>query len=66
MTKTTIDQEIDEAISNGESFYKIRRCVEKAILERALIKTRGNQTEAAKILGISRTGLGGILKRVSR
>ncbi|AFV51517.1 HTH DNA binding protein [Acinetobacter phage YMC11/12/R2315] len=64
--KTTVDQEIDEAIANGESFYKIRSRVEKAILERALIKTRGNQTEAAKMLGISRTGLGGILKRVSR
>lgn len=61
-----IDQEIDEAIAKGESFYKIRRRFEKAILERALVKTRGNQTEAAKMLGISRTGLGGILKRVSR
>ncbi|WVH13613.1 HTH DNA binding protein [Acinetobacter phage vB_AbaM_fThrA] len=60
------EQEIDEAISNGESFYRIRRRFEKAILERALIKTRGSQTEAAKMLGISRTGLGGILKRVSR
>lgn len=64
--KTTIDQEIDEAIAKGESFYKIRRLVEKSILERALVKTRGNQTEAAKMLGISRTGLGGILKRVGR
>lgn len=62
--KITIDQEIDEAIAKGESFYKIRIRFEKAILERALIKTRGNQTEAAKMLGISRTGLGGILKRV--
>lgn len=61
-----IDQEIDEAIAKGESFYKIRKRFEKAILERALIKTRGNQTEAAKMLGISRTGLGGILKRVGR
>ena len=60
------EQDIDEAISRGESFYKIRSHVEKAILERALIKTRGNQSEAAKMLGISRTGLGGILKRVSR
>lgn len=66
MEKISIDQEIDEAIANGESFYKIRRHFEKAILERVLIKTRGNQTEAAKMLGISRTGLGGILKRVSR
>lgn len=66
MTKTTIDQEIDEAIAKGESFYKIRSRFEKAILERVLIKTRGNQTEAAKMLGISRTGLSGILKRVSR
>lgn len=64
--KITIDQEIDEAIANGESFYKIRRRFEKAILERALIKARGNQSEAAKMLGISRTGLSGILKRVSR
>ena len=60
------EQEIDEAISNGESFYKIRSRFEKAILEMALIKTRGSQTEAAKMLGISRTGLSGILKRVSR
>ncbi|WOZ15040.1 HTH DNA binding protein [Acinetobacter phage vB_AbaM_AB3P2] len=60
------EQDIDEAISRGESFYKIRSHVEKAILERALIKTRGNQSEAAKMLGISRTGLGGILKRVGR
>ncbi len=66
MTKTTIDQEIDEAIAKGESFYKIRKRFEKAILERALIKARGNQTEAAKILRISRTGLSGILKRVGR
>lgn len=62
----SIDQEIDEAIAKGESFYKIRSRFEKAILERALIKTRGSQTEAAKMLGISRTGLSGILKRVSR
>lgn len=60
------EQEIDEAIAKGESFYKIRRRFEKAILERALVKTRGNQTEAAKMLGISRSGLGGILKRVGR
>ena len=66
MTKTTIDQEIDEAIANGESFYKIRSRFEKAILERVLIRTRGSQTEAAKMLGISRTGLSGILKRVGR
>lgn len=66
MEKTPIDQDIDEAIAKGESFYKIRKRFEKAILERALIKTRGSQTEAAKMLGISRTGLGGILKRVSR
>ncbi|QGH74172.1 DNA-binding protein [Acinetobacter phage Bphi-R1888] len=64
--KTTVDQEIDEAIAKGESFYKIRKRFEKAILERALVKTRGNQTEAAKMLGISRSGLGGILKRVGR
>lgn len=64
--KIITEQDIDESISNGESFYKIRSHVEKAILERALIKTRGNQTEAAKMLGISRTGLGRILKRVSR
>ncbi|WP_416142553.1 helix-turn-helix domain-containing protein [Escherichia coli] len=57
---------MDEAIAKGGSFYKIRRRFEKAILERALIKTRGNQTEAAKMLGISRSGLGGILKRVGR
>lgn len=62
----SIDQEIDEAIAKGESFYKIRKRFEKAILERGLIKTRGSQTEAAKILGISRTGLSGILKRVNR
>lgn len=66
MKKTLIDQEIDEAIAKGESFYKIRKRFEKAILERALVKTRGNQTEAAKMLGISRSGLGGILKRVGR
>ena len=66
MTEVAIDQEIDEAIAKGESFYKIRKRFEKAILERALIKTRGSQTEAAKMLGISRTGLGGILKRVGR
>lgn len=66
MIPISIDQEIDEAIAKGESFYKIRSRFEKAILERALVKTRGNQTEAAKMLGISRTGLGGILKRVSR
>lgn len=66
MTEITIEQDIDEAIAKGESFYKIRKRFEKAILERALIKTRGNQTEAAKLLGISRTGLGGILKRVGR
>ena len=65
MTEVAIDQEIDEAIAKGESFYKIRKRFEKAILERALIKTRGSQTEAAKMLGISRTGLGGILKRVN-
>lgn len=66
MEKISIDQEIDEAIARGESFYKIRMRFEKTILERALIKTRGSQTEAAKMLGISRTGLSGILKRVSR
>lgn len=64
--KIITDQEIDEAIAKGESFYKIRKRFEKAILERALIKARGNQSEAAKMLGISRTGLSGILKRVSR
>ncbi|WNT46343.1 hypothetical protein [Acinetobacter phage A2.1] len=43
--KTTVDQEIDEAIAKGESFYKIRKRLKKLFwkglwLRREVIKLR--------------------------
>ena len=64
MTTIKFDDFLENELADNK--FKEGFLTEKAILERALIKTRGSQTEAAKMLGISRTGLGGILKRVSR
>ncbi len=40
--------------NQGDAFRKSIAQLEKAVIEEALILCRGNQTEAARILGINR------------
>jgi Fis family transcriptional regulator, factor for inversion stimulation protein len=54
----TIEQ-IREALNSGSNnaYADVIALLEKPLFEYTLIKTRGNQTKAAEILGLNRTTL---------
>ncbi|KYQ80369.1 protein ninH [Acinetobacter sp. NRRL B-65365] len=54
----TIEQ-IREALNSGNNhaYTDVLAILEKTLFEYTLIKTRGNQTKAAEILGLNRTTL---------
>jgi DNA-binding NtrC family response regulator len=58
----------DEAVAAGTGReFNLRRLTENyqsQIITKALEKTRGNRTEAAKLLGLSRVGLYHQMKRL--
>lgn len=53
-------QDIDRYVET-HGYRKAIRKLEKLMIDNALIKTYGNQTEAAKMLGISRVTLRTVL-----
>ena len=53
------ESDIDKAISSGVNVNKsLVRHLENVLIEKALIKTKGNQRAAAELIGMSRTKLG--------
>lgn len=61
MTNTAITrQDIDRYVET-HGYRKALRKLEKLMIDNALIKTYGNQTAAANMLGISRTTLRTVL-----
>lgn len=58
-------QDIQEALQNnhGDVYQEIIKQVESEIFNQTLIKARGNQSEACRMLGISRTTLRSKMKK---
>ena len=53
------ESDIDKAILSGVNVNKsLVRHLENVLIEKALIKTKGNQRAAAELIGLSRTKLG--------
>jgi len=53
------------AVEKGEIFRSIIEDTERLILEKALMKTRGNQILAARILGINRNTIRTKIKKLN-
>ena len=53
------ESDIDKAISSGVNVTKsLVQHLENVLIEKALIKAKGNQRAAAELIGMSRTKLG--------
>ena len=53
------ETDIDKAILSGVNVTKsLAQHLENVLIEKALIKTKGNQRAAAELIGMSRTKLG--------
>ncbi|WHP06877.1 helix-turn-helix domain-containing protein [Acinetobacter corruptisaponis] len=53
------ESDIDKAILSGVNVTKsLVQHLENVLIEKALIKTKGNQRAAAELIGMSRTKLG--------
>jgi DNA-binding protein Fis len=59
------ETDLDVALNNGDSYRDILNHVAFLLIEKVLVKTRGNKTEAAQILGMTRETLNKALKRVN-
>ncbi|MBN2097581.1 MAG: hypothetical protein JW714_03775 [Candidatus Omnitrophica bacterium] len=65
MVSRQIIRELEERFSNSDRLYRlIINEIEKPLIEDVLIKTRGNQYRAAKILGINRNTLHAKIKKL--
>ena len=62
MTTILTEKDIEDAIDKGEVKILIHH-LENVIIQKALIKTRGNQTKAAELVQMSRGTVRNILKR---
>lgn len=59
--------EIEKLIENGEQIYEnVMTIVAAALIERTLIQCYGNQTQAAKVLGIHRSTIKQKLKAAGK
>lgn len=58
------EADLDVALENGDSYRDILNHVSFLLIEKVLVKTRGNKTEAAQILGMTRETLNKVIKRV--
>ncbi|MDX8202046.1 helix-turn-helix domain-containing protein [Acinetobacter pittii] len=59
------EADLDVALENGDSYRDILNHVAFLLIEKVLVKTRGNKTEAALILGMTRETLNKVIKRVN-
>ncbi|QRF07486.1 helix-turn-helix domain-containing protein [Acinetobacter pittii] len=59
------EADLDVALENGDSYTDILNHVAFLLIEKVLVKTRGNKTEAAQILGMTRETLNKVIKRVN-
>ena len=62
MTTILTEKDIEDAIDKGEVKILIHH-LENVIIQKALIKTRGNQTKAAELVQMSRGTVRKILER---
>ncbi|MEO4210073.1 helix-turn-helix domain-containing protein [Acinetobacter pittii] len=58
------EADLDVALENGDSYTDILNHVAFLLIEKVLVKTRGNKTQAAQILGMTRETLNKVIKRV--
>ena len=56
------EKDIENAINNGEVKYLVQH-IENVVIQKALIKTRGNVSKAAELVGMNRGTVRKILKR---
>lgn len=59
------EADLEVALKNGDSYTDILNHVAFLLIEKVLVKTRGNKTEAAQILGMTRETLNKVIKRVN-
>lgn len=59
---TPLEQELAKFIQENEGNDGIDRIIRKKLVKVALVLTRGNQSEAARILGINRGTLRKVMK----
>jgi len=59
------EADLDVALENGDSYRDVLNHVTFLLIEKVLVKTRGNKTEAAQILGMTRETLNKVIKRVN-
>ncbi|WP_227558872.1 helix-turn-helix domain-containing protein [Acinetobacter calcoaceticus] len=59
------EADLDVALENGDSYRDVLNHVAFLLIEKVLVKTRGNKTEAAQILGMNRETLNKVIKRVN-
>lgn len=59
---TPLEQELAKFIQENEGNDGIDRIIRKKLVKVALVLTRGNQSEAARILGINRGTLHKVMK----
>ena len=62
MTTILTEKDIEDAIDKGEARRLIQH-IENVVIQKALIKTRGNQTKAAELVQMSRGTVRKILER---
>ena len=62
MTTVLTECDIEDAINKGE-VKRLMTHLENVVIQKALIKTRGNQTKAAELVQMSRGTVRNILKR---
>lgn len=59
------EADLEVALKNGDSYTDILNHVAFLLIEKVLVKTRGNKTKAAQILGMTRETLNKVIKRVN-
>ena len=62
MSTVLTEKDIEHAIDNGEARWLIQH-IENVVIQKALIKTHGNQTKAAELVQMSRGTVLKIRKR---
>ena len=62
MTTVLTEKDIENAIDNGQARRLIQH-IENVVIQKALIKTRGNITNAAELVRMNRGTFRNILKR---
>lgn len=62
MSTVISEQDIEDALESEDGYKDLIKHIEKVVVQKALIKTRGNKSAAARLIGISRSKLSWILE----